>query len=331
MLLIGAILFGTALVERIQQGEREKELLVRQEELRPSQWTDENTVTLEGKLYGYDHRIETFLFVGTDLGGNSDPADYRGAMADFLLLMVLDHTDNTYGYLQIDRNTITDVKELDMNGQEITSRDLQICTAHWYGRNPEMAAENTVDAVRGYLGGLAQIDGYYVLNVEDAGKLNSAVDGVEVTIEDDLSALDPEMTKGKTLVLSDEQARLFLQARQNVGDGTNAERMARQRQYMAAFFRKVKEKTRENPEFGLEVWNRLKDAGRTDMKGNDFSRIAKKILKGEDKGIRTVKGQMVLGTVLEDGKLHEEFYADGESLMNTMKDLFSLREIEKNQ
>ena len=328
-LLIGAILYGTALVERIQQGGREKELLAEREKLRPSQWTEANTVALEGELYGFDHRIETFLFVGTDLSGNSEPEEYRGAMADFLLLMVLDHTDNTYGYLQIDRNTITDVRELDKDGQEITSRDLQICTAHWYGRNPEMAAENTVDAVRRYLGGLARIDGYYVLNVEDAGKLNSAVGGVEVTIGDDLSALDPAMTKGRTLKLSDKQARIFLQARQNVGEGTNAERMGRQRQYMAAFFNRVKEKTKENPEFGLEVWNRLKDAGRTDMNGNDFSRIAKKILKGEDKGIRTVRGETALGTVLEDGELHEEFYADEASKREEMCELFSLVKIEE--
>ena len=326
VLLIGAILFGTAMVERIQKGEREKELLAQQEELRPSQWTEVNTVALEGKLYGYDHRIETYLFIGTDQGGNSEPEEYRGAMADFLLLMVLDHTENTIGYLQIDRNTVTDVRELTWEGKEITSRKLQICTAHWYGRNPEMAAENTVYAVQKLLG-LGKIDGYFELNIGDVGLMNHAVGGVEVTIADDLTANDPSLRKGETLVLDDGQAARFVRARMGVGEGTNAERMSRQGQYMAAFFRKVKEKTAEDPTFGLNLWNALREASVSDMNGNDFSRIAQKMLKGTDKGIRRIEGETVLGYVLQDGEEHEEFYADEEKLVETVKELFSVKEI----
>ena len=322
--LLAALWCGAGLLERAEQNQREKELQAQREETRQSRWTYANTVGLEGELYGFDHRIETYLFIGTDRSGNSDPENYRGAMADFLMLMVMDHTDDTYGLLQIDRNTMTDVKEPDLDGREITSRELQICTAHWYGRSPEMAAENTMDAVKNFLGGLERIDGYYVMNAEDIGQLNRAVGGVKITVEDDMEDSDPALTKGRTLTLDDTQAQHFLQARQNIGGGTNAERMARQRQYMAGFFAKVAEKTRENPEFGLQAWKSLKNAGVTNMTGNDFSRIARKVLKGESKGIRTIRGRTVLGYALGDGEEHEEFYADGESVLEEMTDLFSL-------
>lgn len=323
-LVLLAVFVGSAVWEKEQQRKLEKELQARQQALRESPWTAENTVRISGNRYGFDHRLETFLFIGTDASGNSDPDDFRGPMADYLLLMVLDHTENTIGFLQIDRNTVTDVRELTWEGEEITSRELQICTAHWYGRNPEMAAENTVYAVRQLLGGLEKIDGYFVMNFADISQLNHAVEGVEVTVEDDLDQGDPALKKGETLTLSDSQAAWFLRARTGVGEETNAERMARQRQYMASFFRKVKEKTMENPKFGLEMWNTLKDCALSNMNGNVFSRIAQKLLKGEDKGICTIPGKTTLGYVLQDGVEHEEFYADEDGLLDVMRDLFSL-------
>ena len=330
-LVLLAIFAGSAVLEKGQQRKLENELQAQQQALRESPWTAENTLQFGGSRFGFDHRLETFLFIGTDASGNSDPDDFWGPMADCLLLMVLDHTENTIDFLQIDRNTVTDVRELTEEGDEITSRKLQICTAHWYGRTPEMAAENTVYAVRQLLGGLGKIDGYFVMNFADIGQLNHAVGGVEVTVEDEMDKGDPALKKGATLTLSDSQAAYFLRARMGVGEGTNAERMARQRQYMASFFRKVKEKTMENPRFGLELWNALKDCAVSNMNGNAFSRIAQKLLKGTDKGIRTVPGKTVLGYVLQDGVEHEEFYADEDALADVMRDLFSLIPIGNGQ
>ncbi|MBR3017159.1 MAG: LCP family protein [Clostridia bacterium] len=330
-LLLAAVLGGAALLEGMQQRRQEQALRQEAETLKASRWTDQNTLTLDGAKYGFDHRIETFLFIGTDDSGSSDPENFWGDMADFLLLMVLDHTDNTVACLQIDRNTVAAVRELDKEGNEIASRDLQICTAHWYGRSPEMAAENTVYAVRQYLGGLSKIDGYFEMSMEDVGRLNHAVGGVEVTILDEMDKADPAMQKGKTLTLTDDQAASFLRARMSVGLGTNAERMARQRQYMGSLFQKVKEKTNENPTFGLELWNMLKGAAVSDMNGNTFSRIAQKLLKGSDKGLNTIPGETTLGSVLGDGQLHEEFYAADGAVLETMTDLFSLKLIEDGE
>ena len=60
------------------------------------------------------------------------------------------------------------------------------------------------------------------------------------------------------------------------------------------------------------------------MNGMDFSRIARMLLDGEDKGILKIEGESKLGTVLNDGLEHEEFYADLTSVRDVMTDLFSL-------
>ena len=146
-----------------------------------TQWFDDNTLYLNDTLYGFTHRIETFLFAGTDNSGNETDPDqpYHGAMADFLMFLVMDHTDGSYGVIQIDRNTMTDVMLLDEDDRPAGWNTMQICTAHWYGSNPEVSARNLEQAVRDLLGELEVVDGYYILNMQDIPTLNDAVDGVE--------------------------------------------------------------------------------------------------------------------------------------------------------
>ena len=300
--LLAGIFGGVAYYEYRLNKEREAELAKQATE--HTIWTDENTIYLDDKVFGFDHRMETFLFIGTDNSGNEDGEgeDYHGAMADFLLLMVMDHTDKTYGYIQIDRNTVTEINAIPADGIVHGIQDQQICTAHYYGKDRTQSAENTVDAVKYLLGELDHIDGYYVLNMADIGLLNGEIGGVEVKIEDDMTNVDPAFVKGTTITLTDDQAEAFVRARMSVGEGDNASRMRRQKTYMNSFFKKAKEKTLENPKFAGQLWNALKEVAVTDMKGNDFSRIAEMFLNGETKGIQQFDGTHAMGTALDDGR-----------------------------
>ena len=326
LLVLAVILATSSFLEQQQQNAITSKLEEEQKHESLTLWTEENTMAFNGDLYGFDDRIETYPLIGTDESGGLDSVDgmYRGPMADFLMLLVMDHTVDTIGYIMIDRNTVTQVRELDLDGKEIASRELQICTAHWFGRSPEMAAENTEYAVRQFLGGLDHIDGYFVLSLKNIAKLNHSVGGVEVQIQDDMSELDPALYEGHILTLSDEQAEKYLRARTGVGRGDNASRMRRQMEYMYSLFSKVRVETATNPKFALRMYEALREAGTTDMTGNDFSRIAQKLLLGEDKGFYEFDGVTIEGHVLQDGETHEEFYADDTSMRRVMSNLFSL-------
>ena len=328
LLLVIAVIFGViTVVERAEESRRSALLQDQAAQLSQSLWTDENTISIDDDTLGFDHRLETFLFVGTDLSGGQPIGSSdlrRQPMADFILLMVLDHTRNSIGYLQIDRNTVTPVNALDEKGAVIGTRPLQICTAHWYGGTPEMAAENLDTAVRHYLGDLENIDGYYVIGMRDIELLNNAVGGVDITLTEDLTDADPAFTEGAALHLTDEQAERYLRARMDLPDATNEARMARQRTYMTALFSSVRQKCLADPQFALTLWNTLRSAAFTNMNGNDFSRIAQKMIKGENQGIRTVEGETVEGFRIGDGIPHEEFTADPDSLKQQLTQLFSL-------
>ena len=328
ILLAAAIAAGSRIIEK-----REKKVKKNSDydEETSVQWTEENTLYFNGTLYGYDHRIESFLFMGTDNSGNEEGTgeDYHGAMADYLLLMVLDHTDRTWGCIQIDRNAITSVNVLEEDGSLRTIREQQICTAHWYGSNKEMSAQNQVDSVKFLLGELGTIDGYYVLNMKDISTLNSLVDGVEVTFQEDMTDVDPVFVKGTTLTLTDEQAEEFMRSRMSLKDPTNAARMTRQKQYMDGFFQKVKRRVATDAKFAQTFWTTFRKTAVTDMNGNALSRIAQMILKGEDKGILRLDGKTKIGKVLDDGLEHEEFYPSKDSIYETVDRLYSLVPVEE--
>jgi recombinational DNA repair protein RecT len=75
----------------------------------------------------------------------------------------------------------------------------------------------------------------------------------------------------------------------------------------------------------------LRGIATTNMNGNDFSRIAQKLMKGENLGFKTFEGESKIGYRSSDGLPHEEFHADPESKKTVLTDLFSLVPVESTR
>ena len=278
-------------------------------------------IKLNGNKYEYYHDFENYLLIGTDATGNDkNGADYQGSMADFLMLVIVDKTENTYSFLQLNRDTMTEVALIDHNGEGEATANIQLCTAHWYGGNREQSCENTVKSVKKLLGGI-QIDGYYELNMSEIPKLNNMVDGVTVTLEDDFSKKYPKMKKGATINLDDEQAYAYVHDRYGVGDEENTSRMKRQQQYMTGFFKKLQEKVKANPNYANEVFESLQDVSTTDI---TIGKICNIFASGTDKGIFELAGKSKIGQALGDEIDHMEFYVNKKAMVSTMSELFGI-------
>ena len=280
------------------------------------EYGDENVLIFGDKEYIYTDDIRSYLFIGTDSTGKS-AGDDHGEMADFLMLMIINRTQNSYGFIPLNRDTIMDVPMLDDKGEYIGTYPEQLCIAHWYGRNSEERNENTVFAVSNLLGGL-EIDGYYAINMDDIGAFNNAIGGVMVTIDGDLTAVDPEFTDGAEVLLSDEQAEKFLRARMSVGEGTNQERMSRQLQYMQAAYGRLINQLRENPAYINDLYAEVQDKVETDRSAKQLSEFAKYIGKSESLGFLQITGEVKEGDTLKDGVQHAEFYPDEKSLIGAL-------------
>lgn len=280
--------------------------------------TELGVVTLNGKKYVPKKNIETYLFMGIDSYDKVEKVtDYDGGhQNDVLILMVLDISAGTFKTMAINRNTITNVKSLDLDNSYLGETEMQIALAHSSGDGLEASCENTVDAVSEYLHG-QEIDGYAAVNMGAIGTINHMAGGVTVTIEDDFSEIDPDLKQGETICLTDKQAEEFIHDRWGVADETNENRMHRQSVYMTELKRLIKEKCQQSSTYPLDLYESVQDYMVTSINKSKFSKLALLVAKEKDEGEVSVDG-----TVGTDELGYATFEPNEQSLEAAIAELF---------
>lgn len=285
---------------------------------------DQVELTFNDTDYVSDDRIEAYLIAGTDAGGVDLGETYRGQLADFVTVLLIDDTTEKYAFYQLDRNTMTNVPIISEDGIQDFAYE-QLCIAHWYGHDEDERNQNLVNATTMALGGL-DLDGYYVLNMADVGAVNDAIGGVTIDIDTDMTNLDPAFVEGATVHLDGKQAENFLRARMTVGEGTNAERMARHRQYMQQAYSMVIGQLRENPDYINDLYEQLDEKIESDGTPKRISTIAERLTKYDNAGILEFEGETKLGDAIGEGVEHEEFYMKEGSVLANLRKVMNIRE-----
>lgn len=234
------------------------------------------------------------LLMGIDHTSEQASTMRNGGQSDFLLLLVLDHEDKTVRQLQIDRDTITDVAVLGVLGNEAGVRPLQICLAHGFGANEQVRCQRTVETVEHLMDGL-QVDLYWSMNLNAIGRINALLGGVQITLQDDFTELDPSMAPGTTLVLNDQQAELFVRSRTQIGDGTNASRMSRQRVYLAAAAETFRQRMSADTSFAGVFYDGLSDVVTTDITRGRMINELNRAYRYTVLPVETLEGEHYLG------------------------------------
>ncbi|MDO4523615.1 MAG: LCP family protein [Eubacteriales bacterium] len=325
-----AALLAVFAVTQIIEAKSRQEVVVTREAYQSQ--GNQKSLRLYGTEYTYDHDFETYLFLGTDGSGNEEGEgeDYIGSMADFLGLLILDNTDQTYALLQLNRDTIAQMHVLDWKDEGEATAKQQLCMAHAYGGSKEKGCENTMDAVSQLLGHLP-MDGYYALSMNDLPQLNHAIGGVTLTVQDDLTAADPALKKGATVTLTDRQVEIYARERYALGDGENLGRMERQKQLLTAFAERFREAGSQNAGFALQVFHELEQLATSDINGKTFSSLTKKLSNYTDRGIYSFAGTTELVESAVDGIEHMRFYPEETSVIDIMTELFGLGSNEENK
>ena len=216
------------------------------------------TMQYGGRTWTYRGReLTNLLLIGVDWEESENTVSGRYAgQADFLFLITIDRENKIVSTLQLDRDTMADIRVYGPLGDYTGIQKMQICLSHAYGKSDAQNCENTVWAVSRLLGGIP-IDGYITLDMSGITALNDALGGVTVTLKEDFSALDPEMTKGATLTLRGMQAETFVRSRMDVGDGTNASRMQRQRTFIRSAEEQLVQRMNEDMNYAGMLYDAL--------------------------------------------------------------------------
>lgn len=278
---------------------------------------EEKSITVNGKEYKQKEDIEAVLIMGVDEADvQQDSESYLNSnQADFLLLVVVDHSTQSYTSIALNRDTMTKVPVLGIDGFFIDWKEEQLALAHTYGSGLEDSCENTVWAVSELLFQVP-IEHYAALSMPAIGVANDAVGGVTVTIEDDFGDTDPTLVQGETVKLNAEQAEHFVRSRKGVSDQTNLNRMSRQKTYMSAWRKLALEAMEKDSSFVFTLLTLVSEYMVSDMTINELSDFANVMSEYADNGVVETEGEAV------KGETYMEYYVDDSALQELVLDLF---------
>lgn len=318
VLLLGSVYFIDALIDEKQEVVQESYGSLE------GRFKPDMTLVVDGKEYGYfDNYFTNVLVIGVDKEEIASENIFRsGGQADFLMLLSVDRRNQTITPIHIDRDTIADVKVYSPFGHAAGVNRMQICLSYAFGNSNELNCANTIWAVERLLRGIS-IDQFLTLDMTGITILNDALGGVQVTLEEDFSHLDPEMVQGSTLTLRGKQAEYFVRGRHEIGDQTNRQRMARQRVFLENMTELFNQKAEKDSDFILSLFDALEGHMYTSMDNDWLNRQLYVLQNYRQKEIMNIEGEHQIG---RDGYM--EFHVADDALKRLIRNVFLVEEKE---
>ncbi|MBO4468577.1 MAG: LCP family protein [Clostridia bacterium] len=279
---------------------------------------DTDVVSFGGSDYVLNKDISTFLAIGLDVTNKENEDGVEQKQADFILLFVFDAKNEKITALHINRDTVTDVNMLALDGTRVKTVKEPIALAHSEGDGKEMSCRNTAEAVSDLLLGV-KIDNYASFTMDTVPVINDSVGGITVTIEDDMTSVDPAFIKGATVKLVGDQALKFVRARGGLEDSSNAKRMTRQREYLLKLFAAVREKNEADDEYLINIFPTISDSIVTDCSLTRLNSLQETFSGYTFSGFIDIEGESKIG------ERFMEFYPDKDALEKTVIDLFYVK------
>jgi LCP family protein required for cell wall assembly len=273
-------------------------------------------VSHEGGLYKLRDDVETLLLMGVDKFEFEIEADSytNDQSADFLVLLVIDHSAKTCSTISINRDTMTKVNVLGVGGTKVGTVTEQVALSHTYGTGSNDSCRNTARAVANIFGGM-KVDNYVSLTMDAVPVVNDLVGGVDITVLEDLTSVNPKFIKGETVTLEGDEALQYVRARMGVGDQTNLSRMERQNQYMDALYSKLIDLMASEDD-DVSITGELVSYITSNCSVNELDGLLESLKSYENGGSHGIDGESVVG------ERFMEFYPDDEKLKDLVVDLF---------
>ncbi|WP_298023078.1 LCP family protein [uncultured Dysosmobacter sp.] len=295
----------------------------------PTGETDAPSHTLEddgallfynGAWYAPRDDVETVLVLGLDRSEQEEiGVSGSYAQSDLFLLLKIDRTNETYQVFQINRDTMAAIQDFDQYGRPSGTYTAQLALAYAhaqaYTQNDRTAGMAAMDAVSGLMYGV-EIDHYVTLTMDGLMVLNDLAGGVTVEIRDDFSAADPALVQGETVTLLGKHALNYVRARMDVGEGTNLERMERQKEYLSGLQEKLSTLAAEDDGFISASLLELAEHMGSDCTAQKLSELAESLREYHMESYTVLEGEAV------ETEKYIEFYPDEEALQRLVIEEF---------
>ena len=282
-------------------------------------------VKYKGQIYAYNEDILTFLFMGIDKNDEqvTQVAEgTNGGQADALFLLLLNPHDKSVSVLAINRNTMTDIDVYNEEGSYVNTITAQIAIQHGFGNGMEESCRYQVDAVRKLLYDIP-IHGYCAINAKAVIPITDMVGGVELTVLEDVQKYGGKsheviLKEGENKVLDGENSYSYVRFRDVSIEKSADGRLERQKQWLTAFMKQVKEQTAADISLPVKLYNEITNYMVTDVSVDEVAYLTS-IASGytfEKEHMYSLTGETVMG------EKFEEFYVDEEALYELILQLF---------
>lgn len=279
----------------------------------------EGQILVEGEVYEYNDDIMTFLCMGVDSrsGIEKEKTPGKAGQADALLMVVVNPREEDINVIAINRDTMTDIDIYDTAGMYLEEEKAQITLQYAYGDGREKSCELMEQVVSELFYGIP-IHGYGALDMQSIATLNDAVGGVEVTVLEDMTKFKWDWTKGTKVHLNGEEALLYIARRDTGYLGSNIGRVERQKQYLTAYVKQLKDKIKEDVTFPVTLLGQIQKHMITSLNVQEITFLADTLLGYEFsmENIISIPGESKLG------EKHEEFYIDDAALKQIVVEVF---------
>ena len=276
-----------------------------QESGRPS---TSKTIVRDGVEYFPRQDITVLMVLGVDKQGPVAPSgSYNNSgLADVISLLIFDETNENCRILQLNRDTMVNVRVLGLGGRYAGTMFGQLALSHMYGTGMEDSCENTLGTVSDFLYGL-NIDYYMAMNMDAISIMTDAVGGVKVEVQDDFSAVDPSIQMGE-MVLNGQQAINFVRTRKDVADQMNLSRMQRHRAFMNGLLEGLQAKLDGSETFAMNTYEAVAPYMVSDCSGTVITSLAERYGDYPLVEIVSPEGEN------KKGDKYMEYYVDEEKL-----------------
>lgn len=278
------------------------------------------TVLYEDEEYRYQDDFINILCLGID---KEEPMDTRNdednsvGQSDAIFLVSLNIKEDTIQLLSIPRDTIVDLEMYDGNGNYLGQRAGQITLQYAYADGQEKSADLVTQRVAELLNYIP-IHGYAAINLESLLRINDVIDGVDITMDEDYTLLDPSFVEGATIHLEGEKLYQYIHGRDITVRGSSYTRINRLKQYMMAVYEKVKVELKEDMSFVVPLLTELEEDMIVSLTNDEMLYVLGEALACEfsEENVYTLPGEPVRGEV------YEEYYPDRIKIAEMMLELF---------
>lgn len=316
VILMAVLLLAAWFTAGLLQGKQEKDGLIlhQKQEIEASEEPADGRTRIryQGQTWIRRSDRRCWLFIGVDQLSEQEAGTEllgNGGRADMLVLFLEDQESGQMQMLPISRDTMVDVDVCDDKGQYIYSGRMQLAMQHAFGDSPAASAWLTVQKVEELLYGI-EINGYLSLTMDGIVRAVDSLEGLQMTIPEDWSEIDPAYTQGSSRLLSGKETEALIRFRDTAQTGSNSSRMDRQSWILRAFYEEIRQQSTGKLE---QIYDSMRSCMETNMSFRQLSSFT---------GYQLEEEALILPGTVTPGKLHDEFCVEEEALRDMIIRLF---------